>query len=338
VTQKNADAGPIGTWCIFAHLSPASMGGGPPWLACLLMDEAGWFDTGLAQLELVFVQFGSYVPFHMGDGRIIRDGSDGSRERWEAYIAKLPTREFKRKRGRLAFQLRGDPQLDFRDRIEMGNVTRAEMRIGAEMVLRGLIYAQSTLKKSDGVDLSGVILAAEQLTSRNWASDQELRQDLAVANALDRQRIAAMDPWSKIDLGGSHPNARRILDDPSDWSEINDFAPHGNDLGADILGNWSDLRGRSVEWVARYFEIDLLSQSDSASMDRIQLLLGLAFGHVKKSGKCPDDIATRALLTLQAERNRAIEMVVPDHQAGFRAALDRYEGILKRISGTKVGR
>jgi uncharacterized protein YfeS len=336
VISTNVPAASTETWCIFAHRSPSSMGGGAARLASILMDEPGRFSTGLAQLALEFVQLGNYVPSH-ANGQVVLDGSIfGQRERWESYVASLPIREFKRKHGRLAFQVRGYPQLDFRDDIYMNNITRDDMRIAANMVLSGLTYALSTLKQSDGVNLTSVIAAAEQLAVREWATDNDLRENLAAAYALDRTRIEAMDPWSTVDFSTSHRNARNILDLPSDWSQIDDFAPHGNDLGADILGNWSDVRGQSVEKVARHFEIDLVSDSDRASLDRIQLTLGLAFSYIKKSGKCPIDLATAALNTLNAERHRAIQAVAPAHKASFNAAYDRYAAILDRVSKTNA--
>lgn len=319
------------TWCIFGDRSPRHFGGGVPYFALALMEEDGRFATGLAVLQLLFIQRGEYVPHHV-DGRIILDGSDGQGARWETLFAELPKRKFQRKKRRLSFELRGDPRLDFNDSLYLPNITRENIKFGAEMLHGALAYAQSTLKPSDGVDLSEMIEAAAVLMTREWTSDEALRESLRVAYERNRARMDAMDPWSKINLSGAHPEARKILDDPSDWSEGDDFAPHGNDLGADILGSWPKLKNKSLPAIAKYFEVDLSANDAEASMARIQVTLAIAFGHVKKSGKCSQDVALQALRTLQDDQARASELVGLHHRSGWDVACARYMAMLEKLA------
>lgn len=318
------------TWCIFGHHYPRFFGGGVPSFVSDLMEEDGRFRTGLAQLQLTFLQRGGYVPFHFSDGRIVRDGSDGQRDRWEQRLTDVPKRKFQRQKRRLSLKLRGDPRLDFQDSVYLTNITRADVRIGAEMLRDALIYVQSTLKRADGVDLTAMIAAAASLAQKDWPSDEALRESCRRAYELDRARINAMDPWSKIDMHGFHPEARKVLDQPSDWSQSDDFSPHGNDLGADILGGWSRLKNKSVAALMQYFEIDPASDDAEASMARIQISQALAFGHIKKTGSCPQDLALYALQILQADAERAAVLVGPGHLAAWQAACSRYGSILKR--------
>jgi hypothetical protein len=294
------------------------------------MEREGWFATGLTRFTLTFVQQGAYVPAHLHSGDVVRDGSDGQDTRWKAYLATLPTRRFARKKRELVMTLRGDPGLDFCDRGYLVNITTADLRIGAEMVLRALIHAQGTFKASDGVDLGPMIRSAETLLARTWPDDQAMRAELSVAHDLDRARMAAMDPWAKIDMRGFDPEARKILNDPSDWSVVNDFSPHGNDLGAEILHNWSALKTLEVARIADHFQLDLNADTPEASLARIQISFALAFGHIKKSGDCPADLARQARRDLMNHRARAATMVVPDHLDAWTKACDRYAAILKR--------
>lgn len=321
------------TWCIFGHHYPAFRGGGAPDWASTLMEKDGWFATGLTRFTLTFVQQGPYVPAHLASGIVVRDGSDGQRARWEAFMAQLPTRKFARKRRELTLTLRGDPALDFVDRHYLVNVAAADIKVATAMIIQALEQAQGTFKAADGVDLGPMIRSAKDLLARSWPDDEAFRADLKVAFDLDRARIAAMDPWSKIDMRGFHRSARKILDLPSDWSAGDDFSPHGNDLGADILADWSRLKGQSVSALAKHFEIDRLAEDAEASMGRIQIAQALAFGHIKKSGACPKDLAILALQILRTDTERAGELVVPEHFAAWQAACARYRSILEWIVG-----
>jgi uncharacterized protein YfeS len=318
------------TWCIFGQHYPRAFGGGIPSFVSELMEEDGRFSTGLARLQLLFLQRGEYVPFHHSDGRIVQDGSDGQRDRWEQRFSSLPKRRIERQKRWLSLELRGDPRLDYRDSVYLTNITREDVRIGAEMVRDALTYVQSTLKRADGVDLTAMIAAAASLAQRGWPSDEALRESCRRAYDLDRARINAMDPWSTIDMHGFHPEARKVLDHPSDWSQSNDFSPHGNDVGADILASWSRLKNKSVSALAQYFEIDLESDDAEASMARIQMSQALAFGHIKKSGSCPKDLALLALQILRTDAEKAAALVGPGHFAAWQAACSRYRSILER--------
>ncbi|MCU0828101.1 MAG: hypothetical protein MUE52_12005 [Tabrizicola sp.] len=318
------------TWCIFGHDYPASRGGGAAHWVRALMEQEGRFATGLTRFTLTFVQRGPYVPAHLGNGVGVRDGSDGQDARWNASLARLPSRRFSRKTRELVMTLRGDPGLDFVDRHALVNITTADLQIGTDMVLRALIHAQGRFKASDGVDLGPMIRSAKALLARSWPDDQAMRAELSVAHDLDRARIAAMDPWAKIDMRGFHPQARQILDQPSDWSEGNEFSPHGNDLGADILHNWSVLKSWDIARIADHFQVDLYASTPGASLARMQISLALAFGHIKKSGDCPADLARQARRDLMNHRARAAAMVMPDHLDAWSKTCDRYAAILQK--------
>jgi len=71
------------------------------------------------------------------------------------------------------------------------------------------------------------------------------RQAGAAAAVTD----AALDEWDRleVDLRDFHPDARRLLDSPYFWSCVDEFAPHGNDAGADLLDllqRWRKPHGR----------------------------------------------------------------------------------------------
>jgi len=77
-----------------------------------LMNQGGWFFTGLDCLTIGFFQSDSFVPYHSGNGTIITDGSYGAKVDWDRRLAALPKRRFQRARRQLHLDVRGDPRLD----------------------------------------------------------------------------------------------------------------------------------------------------------------------------------------------------------------------------------
>ena len=316
------------TWSIFCDRSPAGYGGGVYSFVGNLMEVQGRFRTGLEQLTIEFAQQGRYPPYH-AYGTAITDGSGGSRARWEDYLGSLPKRTFRSKKRALEFRLRGDPALDFCDCRYLTDVTRRHFYAAAKMVLCTLETLQATFRASEGCDLREMIAAAETVSRREWPSDEVLRIDLTRAYQLDRARIEAMNPWQKISMVGFHKDARKILDVPEDWSETDDSSPHGNDLGADVLGNWAKFKRMSVENIARWLELEY---AEDPGMPFVQLHLAVAFGHVKKSGNCPPDVAKAAVRALDTCLSRAREDIVEEYRTLWLARMSRYRSILLSLS------
>jgi hypothetical protein len=68
-------------------------------------------------------------------------------------------------------------------------------------------------------------------------------------------------------------------------------------------------------------------------MARIQISQALAFGHIKKSGACPKDLALLTLQILRTDAEQAGELVGPGHSAAWQAACARYRSILEGLVG-----
>ncbi len=140
-----------------------------------------------------------------------------------------------------------------------------------------------------------------------------------------------MDPWDRLDLDGHgfHAKARHILDDPADWSGDDEFAPHGNDIGADIVNDWSTYRRLGATEAGNYLELPpLANDTDDYYWTRWVQLHALAFGHIKKHGRCPDRIAAgaRDLMAREFARNKARDDW--PHREHWQARLIRYDRIL----------
>ncbi len=127
-----------------------------------------------------------------------------------------------------------------------------------------------------------------------------------------------------------HPKAREILDDPRDWEEDDEFSPHGNDAGADVFNDWSAFRTLGLAQAGRALELPPLSEDLEEYLwkEWVDTALGLAFGHIKRSGRCPARIAadTRDLLAHEFARNKTRTEWA--HRADWQERMIRYDRIL----------
>lgn len=101
---------------------------------------------------------------------------------------------------------------------------------------------------------------------------------------------AVMSPWEQlgIDWRDYHPEARTILDDPFFWDCTNDFSPHGNDTGADLLDDYRKWLKRNPTGDPGTFYRNLLQswelppeglQADLEENDKVAV--AIAFAEIK---------------------------------------------------------
>lgn len=109
--------------------------------------------------------------------------------------------------------------------------------------------------------------------------------------------------------GKVHPKAKAFLDDPFFWDIGYDYAPNGNDNGADTLSNYINWRplnrftssrlfftGLMADWGVMEFSPDPISQSIVRESS-----IGLAFAQIKIDGGCPLWIRDKALGFINAD-------------------------------------
>lgn len=136
------------------------------------------------------------------------------------------------------------------------------------------------------------------------------RQADAAAAVTD----ASLDEWDRleVDLRDFHPDARRILDSPYFWSRVDEFSPHGNDAGADLLASFQRWRKRNPRASSEPFfrrqrrahgiESDPSTMTDLERKEYVDACLGLAFGHIKLDGACPERARRLALEAIDLDR------------------------------------
>lgn len=117
------------------------------------------------------------------------------------------------------------------------------------------------------------------------------------------------------------PKAREILDDPFYWDEMDEFAPHGNDTGAELLDAFQRWNKRNPSGSPAKFFADILERWDFEPIDwRIvdedavkkldkkqpvdlgvcnEAAIALAFAVIKLRASCPPDVIQLAKNALE---------------------------------------
>lgn len=191
------------------------------------------------------------------------------------------------------------------------------------------------IKPSDQFDTEACLAWVRDIRGQKFESDKMLRARLERANAISKARYAAMDPWEKLDIDWSKyaSNARDILDEPRDWFQGDEFSPHGNDTGADILAEWHVFRDLTPDTATWQLEMEVPTgpNDEFAWWHWVEVHLALAFGHIKKSGTCPKALRDGTLSVLQSERSAAESRRDWPYREAWLERIDRYVDILKAL-------
>lgn len=251
------------------------------------------------------------------------------------------TVRFERKRGRYNItwvSSRCTP--DSRFGIRADSITVRQWEDGFADVHDALSWGLAQrLKPQDDFGVSAFLDWVNAHRARKFESDEALRTHISKVHESQKKQIAAQaaaDPWRVVDIDWDdmHPDARAILDDPKDWSNSDDFAPHGNDTGADIFARWSDYKALTAEQAAAEIgwgpEFDL--NNALCWKDWVEINLALPFGHIKKTGTCPARLAQHALDVLRDDLHRAKRGKAGPLPEDYTERLTRYCDLLERFT------
>jgi len=151
-------------------------------------------------------------------------------------------------------------------------------------------------------------------------------------------RKAALSPWERLGLDWRdfHPDARSILDDPFFWEITNDFAPNGNDTGADVLADYRKwLCGNPLGDPMVFFQKQIqrwgyppLPESELDQTVWDEAAVALAFAEFKLRADCRPSVAALARVAIQRQRDQALKAVEWPHREDRLKSLTLLEGKL----------
>lgn len=131
-----------------------------------------------------------------------------------------------------------------------------------------------------------------------------------------KKQIVSVDDLD-IDWSQYHPDAKRLLDAPFYWSEIDDDAPHGNDTGSDLFAAFKRWNKRNPAAQYNDYADRLLKRwgltgtgvRDQLGDDHLDQIrqdadIALAFGAIKLRGLCEMSVALVAIRAVEQRIER----------------------------------
>ena len=251
----------------------------------------------------------------------------------------LPKVVYRRAKGKVEIQVASE-LIDGRDWKPSPRMSLPLFQRGMDEVIGAVALLRSRLKKDDAFDLP-VFLAHCESARRQIPLDEDALQVLgAELDAAAKARRDAMSPWEKLDIDWEdfHPEARAILDDPFFWTCTDDFSPHGNDTGADLLDSYRRWLKRHADAPVRFLE-RLAEEWGYQAFDSIdddvrhEAMVALAFADIKLRGACDPRARDLALKAIDWQRKQAQDLTEWPHRGERLKALERIESKLRQATG-----
>jgi uncharacterized protein YfeS len=271
-----------------------------------------YFASGQPNFGSAIRELDINIYFASGEGP--KKTLESLHERFRLFIERLPAAKFYRKKAK--FEVSYVSRLGDSRLIGYGPVKFDLFLSGAREIAGELSVIGRKLKRSDDFDFDGF---SKWIRERLDSLPKGLEELEILKERLDAEAKAerdAMDEWEKlgIDWEDYHPQAREILDQPFYWDCTDDFAPNGNDTGADVLGLYAERKKRTknlsgmkfLEGLIRGWGFDASQPSDDEllTVTTEEARIGLAFAQLKVDGVCEDAVCVAALDSIAQCRAR----------------------------------
>jgi uncharacterized protein YfeS len=305
--------------------------GGHPTLSLIpefLLRDAGEWGTAVSELT---------INFHLAtSGPPLRTLEQMFADFHEKRLS-LPNATFNRKKGEVTIDIATE-LVDGRDAERRRELSLPLFKAGVSETLAALGLLRKRLTPNDDFQLEAFLARCNQGQSRVPSTPEELAAFADDAKRKRAERLAAMSPWEKVgvDWQDYHPTAREILDDPYYWDGVNDFAPHGNDTGADLLVEFREWLEQNPSEDSTAFYRRLISrwgfpESPSNDLQRSVLdeaAVALAFAELKLRAACSPAAAELARAAIGRQRQEALDAVKWPHRTERLESLEKLEAKL----------
>ena len=212
------------------------------------------------------------------------------------------------------------------------------------------LASHKTLKRV--VPLAELDAAITEALSQLPATEQAMQDFETVQQGRALAAQLLMSPWEQlgVDWAEYHPEARVLLDDPFYWDGVDEYAPHGNDTGADLLDAFREWRRHHREMpVSRFLPLMLKRWEYSTSVEELlakplsewdeddeltmevidEATIAIAFAQMKLEGRCDEDVRAAALRSIERQLDPAVhahfEWTVPQDR------IDRLELVRAKL-------
>jgi uncharacterized protein YfeS len=231
-------------------------------------------------------------------------------EEFHRNLKKLPKCTFYRKKHRLNL----DFEAKFTTGYEIERNRKPPIQINPDWVkavLEEIIYfsplIKQKIKKSDNFDYPAFEVHLKSTLKTIPGSTNELEEIHDIVSIRRKEAFNKLNDWEKLGLDWDdfHPKAREIVPIPNQWSCTDEFAPNGNDTGADILElfqtwNKENSNKSAITFLSnllKSWEIDISDpyRNEYSSYTYFQSVIGLAFASAKIRGKCEQDLKDKSV-------------------------------------------
>jgi uncharacterized protein YfeS len=279
---------------------------------------------------------------------------EGLFRQFHAYLDKLPKVTFRRKLKRVEIEFLS--QNFVADDDESNKLSAEKCNTAGEEVSKALSLLTKRIKPSDDFDLDRFLPDVSRLMTTKIESMEEWDRLRGEAKTKRQELHATKSPWELLEIDWSqyHPKAKEILDQPFFWESADDFAPHGNDTGADLLEDYrrwnSRHRNRSplvfltrllTEWEIKPIDWNITDDETVRRLNKErsiefhvcnEAIIALAFAVVKMRGDCPPEISSMALAALTRTATLVMDSSLSDKiKASWDGAIAKMRGKLESL-------
>lgn len=277
-------------------------------LEALISLEDVDFGTALSVIILT-LQFNCKLPFEQQNvNKSLRSSYDKFIDHTES-----PRRIFRRKKSELEIctKARFVSSEDFFPKSQAQYKKRNETYFKdwnlqvLEILKAELIASKNKFKKTDDFDFEACLMWIESLRQKLPETKDHADNLIETYNKQRSLEYSKLSEWERlgIDWSDYHVSARDVVPLVELWSITNEFAPNGNDTGADVLYSFetnkekvrkSKDEGRAIfekEWEhlwGKRIPQANGNYDDLALNDYRKFTIGFAYGFLKHLGFCPE--------------------------------------------------
>lgn len=290
-----------------------------------LLEGAGEFGPAIRAVEITFC-----FP-HPGPPRKTLEELF---TRYHQYRCTLPRVVFRRSRERVTIEVASDV-LNGRGHLHRTPLTLEQFQCLAVELVAALGLLRQRVKPKDEFRLEAFVAHCDEALQRLPRTSEQLQRLQESAEVARAAHLESLSAWEKlgIDFRDFHPAARALLDDPWFWDCADDFAPHGNDTGADLLEDYAGWlrrcpQGDPLKFLAHLFKRwGFTPEADREVAD--EAAVALAFAELKHRGACRPAAADLALQALERQRRTAEAATGWAHRAERLRAVERLSAKLR---------
>ena len=279
------------------------------------------FGSAIKEIEI-------HIHFPSKPGTKAKRTLEGLYEDFHQGLMKLPECKFLRKKNRFIIKFESEAGYANDPHVEgYGDPDLGLYQVVFKEIVSQLKILKTRIKPTDNFQLDAFFSWLDEQLETIPQTEKELLTLKTQSQAYSKAKRESMDEWEKlgVDWVDYHSSARDILDEPFYWDFVDDFAPHGNDSGADLLHAYEEWRktNKSISsktffrelwqswWGSEVSLEDVTTQhpDDYAISDYDKLTVALAFAHLKHEARCPKWIGQKAIESI----NRRCHFVTKEH-------------------------